>query len=59
VATNKEILQYHKERVKEDSQKMKYTRDIEVQIIIAEELIKANEYLNEISGWLEKDSIKF
>ena len=58
MATNKEILQYHKDRVKEDSQKMKYTRDLEIQIIIAEELIKANEYLNEISGWLERDSIK-
>ena len=58
MATNKEILQYHKDRVKEESQKMKYTRDQEIQIIIAEELIKVNEYLNEISGWLERDSIK-
>jgi len=52
MAKNKEILQWIKDRVKEDSQKMKYTRQDELLIIIAEELIKINEYL-------ERDSIKF
>lgn len=58
MATNKERLEQIKDKIEKDSQ-VKLIRGLEIQIIIAEELIRANEYLNEISGWLERDSIKF